>query len=382
VQEKALLLIKKSATSILTFTTRLASIIELNYFNKTMNSLKEKISLALSQAQSTQIFDKAVVGVLLPNQETLFISLNACPDSVFDIASLTKVCPTSTIALHYILKGELSPETPVASWIQELQTNYRDQILLKHLLTHSLDYRIPMSSLKHLSPEEILNHLYNYSFEKAPGTIFNYGNPASILLGILLQRFSGKSLSVLGKELLFDPLHMTRSGWFPLQRMSRSEIIPTEHCAFRKEIIQGVVHDESAFILEQLFPVGSAGMFSTVHDLLRFVQMLLQDGLYEGEQVMPAGILNMISRNALDPSVNAQTALGFELNNSRFMGTHCSSRTFGKTGFTGASIVADPEQNAAIVLLSNFTWPHREEKPERIYTFRSYLSDLIFKNLS
>jgi len=346
-----------------------------------MNNLKEKIDLALAEAQTAQIFDKAVVGVLLPNQETLFVSLNASPDSVFDIASLTKVCPTSTLALHYILKGELSLETPVISWIEELQTNFRNQILLKHLLTHSLDYRVPMSTLKHLSPEAILNHLYSYTFEQAPGTVFNYGNPASILLGIILHRFSGKSLSVLGKELLFNPLQMTRSGWFPLQRMPRSEIIPTEHCDFRKEIIQGIVHDESAFVLERLFPVGSAGMFSTVHDLTRFVQMLLQDGLYEGEQVMPAGILNMISRNALDPSVNAQTALGFELNNSRFMGTHCSSRTFGKTGFTGASIVADPEQNAAIVLLSNFTWPHREEKPERIYTFRSYLSDLIFKNL-
>lgn len=346
-----------------------------------MKKLKEKIATALEEAKTAQIFDKAVVGVLLPNQESLIVSLNANQDAVFDIASLTKVCPTSTLALYYILKGELSPETPVCTWIPELQTNYRDQIQIKHLLTHSLDYRIPMSSLKYLSPEAILNHLYTYSFNNPPGTVFNYGNPASILLGILLHRLKGKTLLTQGEELLFKPLKMNRSGWFPLQRVDRSEIIATEHCSFRNRIIQGEVHDESAFVLEQLFPVGSAGMFSTVPDLMNFVQMLLQDGLFENQQIIPSGILKLISSNALDPSIQAQTALGFELNNQRFMG-HCSSKTFGKTGFTGASLVADPEQNAAIILLSNFTWPHREEKPDRIYSFRSYLSNIVFESLA
>ena len=119
-------------------------------------------------------------------------------------------------------------------------------------------------------------------------------------------------------------------------------------------------------------------MFSTVPDLLRFVQMVLNDGVFEGKTVAPKGLLDLVSHNAFAPEVGAETALGWELNAERFMGSRRSPRTFGKTGFTGASIVADPEKGAAAVLLSNFTWPHREPSADRINQFRAALSDLFF----
>ena len=74
-------------------------------------------------------------------------------------------------------------------------------------------------------------------------------------------------------------------------------------------------------------------------------------------------------------------ALGWELNAERFMGTHGGPHTFGKTGFTGASIVADADRRAGVVLLSNFTWPMREKNADRIHAFRARLSDLFFENL-
>lgn len=346
-----------------------------------MQDLKEKIQRAFIKAKDAKIFDRAIVGVVLPNGTSFTVPFNVNENAVFDIASLTKVCPTSTLALHFILKGELSLETPVASLIPELKSNYRESIQVKHLLTHTLDYRVPMSTLKHLPPQEILNYLFSYQFDLAPGAAFNYGNPASILLGILLQRLTGQTLATLGDSIFFKPLGMSRSGWNPLSKIPSEEIIPTEVCSFRGQALQGIVHDESAFVLQSLFPVGSAGMFSTAPDLMRFVSMLLQDGAFQGKRVLPQGILALISKNALEPLVNAQTALGWELNNPLFMGSKCSSSTFGKTGFTGASIVADAKRGAAIVFLSNFTWPHREEKPKRIYAFRSFLSDLIFEEI-
>lgn len=346
-----------------------------------MQHLKDKIKQAFEKAKDDKIFDRAVVGVVLPNGTSFNTAFNTTEDSVFDIASLTKVCPTSTLALHFILRGDLSLETPVASFIPELKTNYREGIQVKHLLTHTLDYRVPMSSLKHLPPQEILDYLFSYQFDLAPGTAFNYGNPASILLGILLQRLTGQTLAALGESLFFKPLGMSRSGWEPLSRIPVEDIVPTEVCSFRNQALQGIVHDESAFVLQTLFPVGSAGMFSTVPDLMRFVTMLLQDGVFQGQRVLDKGILNLVSKNALEPSVKGQTALGWELNNPLFMGTQCSSSTFGKTGFTGASIVADAKRGAAIIFLSNFTWPQREKKPERIFSFRSFLSDLIFKEI-
>ncbi|MBO5533438.1 MAG: beta-lactamase family protein [Fibrobacter sp.] len=382
---------------------------------------REKLEGLLKTAESEGIFNKAVAGFILPDGHREIISLNTPENTVFDIASLTKVCPTSTLALSYILEGSLSVGTKVIDYIPELQTNYREDIRVFHLLTHSLDYRVPMKTLRTLPAERILDALYTYQFEKAPGADFNYGNPASVLLGIILQRLKGKDLQQQGRERFFIPLGMTRSGWDPPTRdwnpIPKSEISPTEICSFRGREICGEIHDESAWVLRKLFPVGSAGMFSCVPDLLNFVQMILNDGISaecpqdatgcpanatdsakksaqgatgcvkKDARVAPAGILKMVSENAFAlPSASkyssakdACTALGWELNSEKFMGTHVSPRTFGKTGFTGASIVADPDQGAAVVLLSNFTYPHREANADRIHAFRAKLSDAFFE---
>ena len=352
---------------------------------------KDVLTDLLRQAQAAGIFDKAVAGFVLPDGTHEILTLNTPENTVFDIASLTKVCPTSTLALSYILEGKLSVDTKVIDYIPELQTNYRDDIRVFHLLTHSLDYRVPMKTLRTLPAEGILNALYTYQFDKAPGADFNYGNPASVLLGIILQRLVGKDLQQQGRERFFIPLGMTRSGWDPLTRdwnpIPKDEISPTEICSFRGREIQGEIHDESAWVLRKLFPVGSAGMFSCVPDLLRFVQMIMNDGAASnGKQVAPKGLLKMVCENAFEgnaarkysTATGACTALGWELNSEKFMGTRVSPHTFGKTGFTGASIVADSERGAAVVLLSNFTYPHREANADRIHAFRAALSDAFF----
>lgn len=374
---------------------------------------ESNIERLLSQGESAGVFHKAVAGFILPDGTTRTVALNTPVDTVFDIASLTKVCPTSTLALCYILEGKLHLDDRVIDYIPELQTNYREDICVFHLLTHSLDYRVPMKTLRTLPPEGILNALFTYKFAKAPGADFNYGNPASVLLGIILQRLTGKDLQQQGRERFFEPLGMTRSGWDPLTRewnaIPREEIAPTEICEFRGREICGEIHDESAWVLRKLFPVGSAGMFSCVPDLLKFVHMVMNDGIAAGAngseiRVAPAGILKMVSENAFTREGAAQflpagnstagnstagdspagaangacTALGWELAQSKFMGSRVSPHAFGKTGFTGASIVADPISGAAVVLLSDFTYPHREASADRIHAFRASLADAFF----
>lgn len=340
----------------------------------------ESLQNLFCKAAAAGIFSKAVAGFILPDGKTEVFPFETHRDSVFDIASLTKVCPTSTLALKRILEGKLGLDDKVIDYIPELHTNYRESILVRHLLTHSLDYCVPMSTLKKLPPEKILDSLFHYHFNRIPGSVFNYGNPASILLGMILSRLSHKTLQEMGNDELFIPLGMTRSGYNPKSLVPIDEIIPTENCSWRKRLIQGEVHDESAFVLQKLFPVGSAGMFSTVPDLLKFVQMLLNDGTFEGKRIIPSGVLEMISTNALEGRIPATcTALGWELNSEKFMGKIHSPHTFGKTGFTGASIVADRDKKAAVVLLSNFTYPERETSATRIHEFRANLSELFFK---
>lgn len=355
----------------------------------------DRLSNLLTEASAQGVFSKAVAGFILPDGTRKILPLNTPENTVFDIASLTKVCPTSTLALCHILEGRFSPDTKVIDYIPELQTNYRDEIRIFHLLTHSLDYRVPMKTLRELPPEGILDALYTYQFQAAPGAGFNYGNPASVLLGIILSRLTGTSLQEQGRKSFFEPLEMNRSGWDPLSRdfnrIPKEEIAPTEICAFRGREIQGEIHDESAWVLRKLFPVGSAGMFSCVPDLLKFVQMVLNDGISaEGRRVAPPGILRLVSTNAFTNPTYGKcaagaagdcTGLGWELNAAKFMGTCVSPRTFGKTGFTGASIVADPDKGAAVVLLSNFTYPHREPNADRIHAFRAMLADAFFSSI-
>lgn len=363
----------------------------------------DKLRSLLVEVSDQGVFSKAVAGFILPDGTRKVLALNTPEDTVFDIASLTKVCPTSTLALCHILEGRLSPDDKVVDFIPELQTNYRDDVRIFHLLTHSLDYRVPMKTLRELPPEGILNALYTYQFQAAPGAGFNYGNPASVLLGIILSRLTGMDLQEQGRKSFFEPLGMTRSGWDPLtrdfNRIPREEISPTEICSFRGREIQGEIHDESAWVLRRLFPVGSAGMFSCVPDLLKFVQMVLNDGVAPvdsaqmssgSRRIAPAGLLQLVSTNAFTnpaygncPAGSAGdcTALGWELNAAKFMGSHVSPRTFGKTGFTGASIVADPDKGSAVVLLSNFTYPHREPNADRIHAFRAKLADAFFSEI-
>lgn len=343
----------------------------LEEYEKSLGELFEK-------ALAEKVFTKAVVGFVSPKGSEVR-AFGTPEDTIFDIASVTKVCPTSTLALKFILEGTLGLDARVVDYIPELRTNYRDKILVRHLLTHSLDYRTPMSSLKDLPPEEILDYLFSYHFKRFPGTVFNYGNPASILLGIILMRISGKDLHKLAQEILFAPLKMERSGWDPLLRFAKEQIAPTEDDAWRGRRVWGEIHDESAFVLRRFFPVGSAGMFSTVPDLLRFVWMILNDGVFEDKRILPEGILDMVSTNAFEGRVQGEcTALGWELDAPKFMGNVHHSKMFGKTGFTGSSIVADAEKKCAVVLLSDFTFPKREASAERINAFRSALSEWTF----
>lgn len=346
---------------------------------KTKRDVKDSLQDLLQKAQIQGVVDRAVLGLIHADQSVSYFTLNSSIDQIFDVASVTKSVPVSTLALRLILLQKLDLHAPIIQWLPELTNAYREDVQIFHLLTHSLDYRFPLSTCKDLPAPQILQKIMNHPYSEKPGFSFSYGNAASILLGILLERLTGQPLDQQAQQVFFGPLGMQDTGWFPLRRgVSLDRIVPTEECPWRGRVIQGEVHDESAYTLQQIGPVGSAGVFSTVPDLLKFVQMLLSDGMGPNERILPEGILPLLSQNAL-PWVKGQgTALGWELCNRRFMGDKVSTKAFGKTGFTGSCIIADPEKSRALVLLSNFIWPHRESSVERIYTLRRALADCFF----
>ncbi|MDR3001338.1 MAG: beta-lactamase family protein [Fibromonadaceae bacterium] len=302
------------------------------------------------------LFTACCIGIS-QNGERKISTFNCEEDSVFDCASITKSMPTAYLALKAIESKLLSIDTPIA----DILPDFKNKGNIFHLLTHSLDYRFPMSSLKNLTPLEIWQRICSHKFEIPPGQLFNYGNANSILLGKILENIHKMPLDKLAKEKVFEPLKMQNTGWHPLEWTSADSIIPSEICPWRSRELRGETHDESAWVLEKEFgAVGSAGVFSTVPDILTFLEHILESEF----------LLEKLTKNAFQNG-NDCTALGFELNNPKFMGEIKKGEAiFGKTGFTGTSFICKPQSKLCLVILSNYTYPHRKPNADRINEFR------------
>jgi CubicO group peptidase (beta-lactamase class C family) len=334
--------------------------------------------------------------------------------SLFDCASVTKAIPVSALALWMIDRKAFGLDDSLVDFVPEYRGSFRESITVKHLLTHTLDFDFRLSECKGYTPEKLLDAILNVKMKTAPGEKFCYANATSILLGMLIEKASGKPLHVLAKEVFFDPLGMSDTTFYPeintVDSCSNSKIdnndsvatclnsrindndvvatclnsnidnnnivatcVPTEVDDWRGRAICGEVHDESAWTLRKIMTVGSAGMFSTVSDLLKFVRMLI-DGW---EPFFSPKTIEAMHTNQI-PNINGQcTGLGWELNQP-YMGTNRTASTFGKTGFTGCAVIIDRPQKRGLVLLSNYTWPKRKPNRDLINEVRANIADLVF----
>jgi len=285
--------------------------------------------------------------------------------------------PTGYLALKAIESGILSLETPVADVLPDFAAYHNREAKVFHLLTHSLDYRFPMSSLKDLSPQEIWQRICSHKFEIPPGQLFCYGNANSILLGKVLEAVYNTPLDKLAKEKVFGPLKMQSTGWHPLEWAPASRIIPTEICPWRGRELRGETHDESAWKLEQEFgALGSAGIFSTAPDILTFLEHILEDDFLIEKLTRNAFELKGLDGVCNTPLQRECTALGFELDNPKFMG-NSPSPVFGKTGFTGTSFICQPQKKFCLVILCNYTYPKRGPNADKINEFRASVAELL-----
>jgi CubicO group peptidase (beta-lactamase class C family) len=327
-------------------------------------------------------------------------------DTVYDVASITKSIPVSCIALRLMEEERLNIDDRLIEYVPEFNNPDREAVLMRHLLTHTLHFAFPLSSLKNESPGRIIRAIFETPFRSKPGTFFSYSNAASILLGLSIERLYGKPLDTVAQEEFFYPLEMKRTTFHPLQRFERSEIVPTEVDHWRGGVLQGEVHDESAWVLlhrrrysgrqlkrtsqtgseghtpnaEVSLPgvPGAAGLFSTVPDLLRFLHMLLNHGTFRGRRFFSEETIRSMHTNQIR-DIGACTGLGWELNQRHYMGRHCSEHTFGKTGFTGCMCLCDMERKLGIVILSNSTYPRRKPDMEAINEVRRDIADIALE---
>jgi CubicO group peptidase (beta-lactamase class C family) len=352
--------------------------------------MKNKIAGRIGRAISENVFPGCVVGWVdkRHNQSVMpFGRFEYAPDSklmaedsIFDVASITKSIPTSSLALQLIDAGKLKLEDRVIDYVSSIAFSHREKVFVRHLLSHTLNYGFRLSALKDSGPKGILGAIFSTELAGEPGSTFFYSNATSILLGMVVEKIWGECLAVTAKREIFDPLEMKRTSFFP-EEFPRDEIVPTEIDPWRGRTIRAEVHDESAWTLRQIMVAGSAGLFSTVPDILKFLNVLLNRGVWRGTRYFSENCLNLMSTNQT-AHLGLQTGLGWELCQARYMGKACSSSTIGKTGFTGCVCMCDLAGGTALTLLSNSTFPSRKPHTKALDEVRREIADIVFSTLN
>lgn len=298
-------------------------------------------------------------------------------DTMFDLASLTKVIVTTTMAMMMVDEGRLDLDRPVRDFFPKFTGGMKDKVTIRHLLTHSsgIDWWAPLYKEAHTS-QEYLNRIIPMELKYEPGTKSVYTDLGVMMLGDILERVSGTDLNSFVKKRLFEPMKMRDTGYKPPESM-KPRIAPTEFDKdWRKRLVWGEVHDENAAGLGGIAP--HAGLFGTAPDLARFATMLLNGGFFEGKRYIAPATLNLFITPANVP--DSSRALGWDTKSATSSsGTLMSNRAFGHTGFTGTSMWMDPETGVFVIILTNRVNPTRENN--QIREARPQIADAVIRGL-
>jgi len=272
-------------------------------------------------------------------------------DTIFDLASLTKVIATTTAVMQLVQKGEIRVNDPVAKYIPQFGQNGKEEITVRELLTHysglpeDLDLSQPWKGR-----ETALRMAYEQKPVYAPGSQFLYSDINFIVLGALVERVSGISLEQYCQKNIFAPLKMTHTRFLPPAAWL-PKIAPTQYDE-HDNMLRGVVHDPTARRMGGV--AGHSGLFSTVDDLSTFAQFLLNGGAV----LSPMMIEKMITPQQ-PPTSEVLRGFGWDIDSpfSSPRGDLLPVGSFGHTGFTGTSLWIDPATRTFIIVLANAVHP-------------------------
>ncbi len=340
----------------------------------TEDRLRERAQRAIEE----KVFPGCVIGIVRANDQREVLPFGylayesdapeVSANTIYDLASITKSIPTASLALLFAAADppRLNLGGRVVQYLPEFQNDHGATI------EDLLRYRVRgprMSELRYKTFEEIRTHIFEHGFDGPPGDPA-YTNLPAFLLGIILERVGGEILPALAHRYFFEPLKMNDTTFFPAapdtsNSTGRQSVMRFDFRVAPTEIVcgvevRGIVHDESArMFAKRRRAVGHAGLFSTAPDLLNFLEAVLK------------GEMGSVREGA-------ERGLGWQVS-EEWMGKGRSAKSFGKTGFTGTSIVCDTEQSIGFVILSNRTYPHRPPDTSAINSFRADIAGIIFR---
>jgi len=279
-------------------------------------------------------------------------------DTIFDMASLTKVIATSTAVMQLVEKGELNLDDPVAKYWPEFKANGKELIRVCDLLTHYSGLRPALDSKPKWSGyDTALRMIEEEKPIFPPETNFIYSDVNFIILGELVSRISGKPLDVYCDDHIFKPLGMKDTGFKPSSAL-RSRVAPTQYEHGSKgKMLRGEVHDPAAYSMGGV--AGHAGLFSTADDLAIFAQMILDGGSRKSAQILSSRMIEKMTAPQSPPGSMPLRGLGWNIDSS--LG---SIGSFGHKGYTGTGIWVDPVSNTYVIILTNRVHPNGKGKVE------------------
>ena len=273
-------------------------------------------------------------------------------DTIFDLASLTKVIATTTAVMQLVELGEVRLNDPVAKYLPDFAQNGKEDITIRQLLTH---YSGLAPDIDLNPPWEGKETAYKLCFAEtpaqSPGSGFIYSDTNFIVLGALVEKISGETLDVYAERHIFTPLKMAHTRFNPPVAW-RPRIAPTEYDE-NEHMLRGVVHDPRARRMGGV--AGHAGLFSTGDDLAKFAQTLL-DG---GDGILSTVTVEKMTQPETPPSAPILRGFGWDIDSpfSSNRGDLLPVGSYGHTGFTGTSIWIDPTTKTYIILLTNSVHP-------------------------
>ena len=290
--------------------------------------------------------------------------------TVYDVASLTKVVVTTSAAMLLWQRGQLDLDTPLGELLPGFVVGRQAKeharfIRLEHLLAHNSGLPPYVEFFRTVTtPAALYRACLELPIQAEPGTRAEYSDPGFILLGKALEVVTGETIASWVRREVLAPLGMLASGFCPPPAV-RPSIPPTEEdTTLRHRRIQGEVQDENAWLLKGA--AGHAGLFSNVPDLLRYAEAILnarpgRSAPHEPGGLFEAATIERFAQRQLPQG--SSRALGWDTpSETSSSGSHFSSLSIGHLGYSGCSLWIDLDRRIAVVLLTNRTWPDRQNQ--------------------
>jgi len=334
-------------------------------------------------------------------------------DDLYDLASITKVSAALPVIMKLYDEKRINLDQPFANYFSEFKNTNKSAITFRDILTHqarlqgsipfwlepgkstklrtgvfqsqpSDKYQIRVSSGIY-ERNDFKNQIFT-DIAKSPlwnQKEFHYSDLGFSLIPTVSERLTGKAFQDYLNHELYKPLGLVSTCFNPNERIPIDQVVPTENdLTFRKEQLQGYVHDELSAMLGGIS--GNAGLFSTANDLAKIMQMYLQSGFYGGKQFISTATMNEFTKVQF-PLTRNRRALGFDKPNpgiiglkNKFPATDASPESYGHTGFTGTFTWVDPKNQLLFIFLSNRVYPTRRNTEIYDLNIRTNMHQVIY----